>query len=67
MDEQHFPEEPLEEPLDFEHRQHLCYCPYCGETLASDELENYMAPGSNTIVCPNCRKRLNIHELGGSL
>lgn len=53
-----------EKPLDFSQRNPSCKCPYCGETLSTDELESNLAPESNTFICPNCRKKLNIHELG---
>jgi len=53
-----------EEPLDFSQPQHFCKCPFCGETLSADELDSYLVPESNTFICPNCRKKLNIHELG---
>jgi len=56
-----------EEPLDFSRPQHLRRCPYCGETLSVEELQDFLAPGSNTFVCPNCRKKLNVHELGSSI
>jgi len=62
IDEQNF----QEEPLDFT-RPRICRCPYCGETLSGDELEENIAPQSNTFVCPNCRKKLNIHELGSGI
>ena len=64
VDDQDYREE---EPLDFSRRQNVCRCPYCGETLSAEELEDYLAPESNTFVCPNCRKKLNIHELGGGI
>ena len=60
MDEQDF----QQQPLDFSSHSHTYRCPYCGETLGSDELESYLAPETNTFICPNCRKKLNIHELG---
>ncbi len=56
--------EEQEKPLDFSQRTPNCKCPYCGETMGMDELENHLAPESNTFICPNCRKKLNIHELG---
>lgn len=56
-----------QEPLDFSRRSHVRKCPYCGEILSADELGNFLAPESNTFVCPNCRKKLNIHELGGGI
>ena len=56
-----------EEPLDFSRRFHLYRCPYCGETISTDELQNYLAPESNTFVCPNCRKKLNTYELGNAI
>ena len=56
-----------EEPLDFSKETRLCRCPYCGETLGADELDGFLAPESNTFVCPNCRKKLNIHELGNAV
>jgi ribosomal protein S27E len=64
LDDQEYPQE---EPLDFSQPQHLCRCPYCGETLGSDELETYLAPESNTFICPNCRKKLNIYDLGSNI
>lgn len=54
-------------PLDFSREHSFCRCPYCGETIEKDELENHLAPESNTFICPNCRKKLNIHELGGGI
>ncbi len=56
-----------EEPLDFSRPQQLSKCPYCGETVSTEELENHLAPESNTFICPNCRKKLNIHELGSGI
>lgn len=56
-----------QEPLDFSQRVPVRRCPYCGETLGADELELFLAPESNTFVCPNCRKKLNIHELGSGI
>jgi len=53
-----------EEPLDFSRPLHLRRCPYCGETLSTEEIRDFIMPQSNTFVCPNCRKKLNIHELG---
>jgi uncharacterized CHY-type Zn-finger protein len=53
-----------EKPLDFSRSSLHSSCPHCGETLDSQELNTYLAPESNTFICPNCRKRLNIHELG---
>lgn len=56
-----------QEPLDFYHSQLDCRCPYCGETLGADELEHFLTPEANAFICPNCRKRLNVHELGGGV
>lgn len=56
-----------EEPLDFSRQSNFCRCPYCAETLSADELKGSLAPESNTFVCPNCRKKLNIHELGSGI
>jgi transposase-like protein len=57
-----------QEPLNFDPaHSSMCRCPYCGETLAAEELEGFLAPGSNTFICPNCRKKLNIHELGSGI
>ena len=56
-----------EEALDFSRPQHLSGCPYCAETLSKEELESSFIAESNTFVCPNCRKKLNIHELGGGM
>ena len=58
-DEQEF----KEKPLDFSQRNLDCSCPYCGENLDADEVDSYLSPNSNTFVCPNCRKKQNIHEL----
>lgn len=51
-----------EEPLDFSEHARWCSCPYCGETLSMDEISG--ALNSNTFICPSCRKKLNVHELG---
>ncbi|MFH1760537.1 MAG: hypothetical protein ABIA63_05505 [bacterium] len=53
-----------ERPLDFSQHSNLSRCPYCAEEISSEELDRYLASEGNSIVCPNCRKRLNIHELG---
>ncbi len=67
VDEPEYREEPREEPLDFSRPHNLHKCPYCGETISAEELQDFLAPESNTFVCPNCRKKLNIHELGSSI
>ncbi|MBN3039378.1 MAG: hypothetical protein JW869_08195 [Candidatus Omnitrophica bacterium] len=56
-----------EEPLDFSGSSAHRKCPYCGETLSAEELENYASWEGNTFICPNCRKRLNIDELGTAI
>ena len=53
-----------EKPLDFSRPNARSSCPYCGEIMDADELGSHLAPESNTFICPNCRKKLNIHELG---
>lgn len=62
-----YQEEPQEKPLDFSQRSSVRRCPYCGETLSSDELDQLLDPETNTFICPNCRKKLNMDELGSGM
>ncbi|MFC1631698.1 hypothetical protein ACFL1I_05020 [Candidatus Omnitrophota bacterium] len=52
-----------EKPLDFSEHSLVRSCPYCGETLASEELNSYLNSEDNTFTCPNCRKKFNVDEL----
>ncbi|MFH1046501.1 MAG: hypothetical protein V1727_06030 [Candidatus Omnitrophota bacterium] len=65
-DKEDFPE-PEEDPLDFSSAPAGCHCPYCSEVIAAEEMEGFLSPEGNTLVCPNCRKKINIEDLSGGI
>lgn len=62
-----YQEGPQERPLDFSQPLPVRKCPYCAEALSIDELEEHLDPETNAFICPNCRKKSNIDELGSGI
>ena len=50
--------------LDFSQHSANHSCPYCGELLSTEETGGQLDTETNTVTCPNCRKKINFTDLG---